>query len=291
MPATQADPAQQLADKISEISSLPDTATRIIQAVQDPNSGAHDLMKVLQADPSLTARVLRTINSAAYGLSERVTDLQKAISYLGFNQIRNLALTASISEIFKDGKQIGPYTRSTLWRHMVGVAIAARMVSRRLELPNPEESFLAGLLHDVGIILIDQYAHPKFVTVMMSLERGPADQTPSLVATERELLGFDHTQIGELLAKSWRFPDALVAAIRYHHAAGGGRTEHKLLVQCVQAANTICTLKGMSSIGLKSFDCTAEVFRDLGFSKTDVKVLVGDLDEEVRQNSALFELL
>jgi HD-like signal output (HDOD) protein len=172
--ATAVDPAVQLAERVAEISSLPDTAMKIVETVQNPRSGAQDLMRVLQADPSLTARVLRTINSAAYGLSERVTDLQKAISFLGFNQIRNLALTASISGVFRDGNNVGCYNRRTLWKHMVAVAIGTRMIARRVELSNPEEGFLCGLLHDIGIILIDQYAHPQFRQVIRRLERSSA---------------------------------------------------------------------------------------------------------------------
>lgn len=286
---TLIDPAQRLADHVAEISSLPDTAMRIVETVQDPNSGAQDLMRVLQADPSLTARVLRTINSAAYGLSERVTDLQKAISYLGFNQIRNLALTASISGIFKDGEGVGCYNRKALWKHMVGVAIASRMIGRRLELHNAEEAFLCGLLHDVGIILIDQYSHPQFLQIMEKL--GQAPEGTLLIDVEHEVLEFDHAALGELVGKHWRFPGNITSVIRNHHTRNLAKVEAPLLVQCVQAANIICTLKNVSSVGQRALDCSAEVFRDLGFTKLDVKVLAGDLDQAFEQQGALFELL
>jgi HD-like signal output (HDOD) protein len=287
--ATAVDPAVQLAERVAEISSLPDTAMKIVETVQNPRSGAQDLMRVLQADPSLTARVLRTINSAAYGLSERVTDLQKAISFLGFNQIRNLALTASISGVFRDGNNVGCYNRRTLWKHMVAVAIGTRMIARRVELSNPEEGFLCGLLHDIGIILIDQYAHPQFRQVIRRLERSREGTT--LVAVERDLLGFDHALLGELVARCWRFPDTICSAIQLHHSANVSKAPDPKLVQCVQAANVICSLKSLTSVGKRALECSADVFRNLGFSKLDVKVLAEDLDRGLEQQSALFELL
>lgn len=287
--ATAPESAQHLAQQVLEISSLPDTAVRIVETVQNADSGAHDLMRVLQSDPSLTARVLRTVNSAATGLSEKVRDLQKAISYLGFNQIRNLALTASISSIFREADQLGCYSRQGLWRHMVAVAIGARMIARRLELRSPEEVFLCGLLHDIGIILIDQYANPQFRDVLIALQASP-EGTP-LVTVERALLGFDHAELGALVVQAWRFPDLVTSSVRHHHARDVRSTRDPVVVQAVQAANIICTLSGLCSVGRRATECSAEVFRELGFSKVDVKVLATDLQQNIEQQKALFDLL
>lgn len=276
------------ARQITEISSLPDTAVKIIETVQNANAGASDLMRVLQSDPSLTARVLRTVNSAAFGLSEKVRDLHKAISFLGFTQIRNLALTASISNIFKEGEQISSYTRPGLWRHMVSVGIGARMIARRVELPNPEEAFLCGLLHDIGIILIDQYAHEQFREVLSQVE---ARADAFLCDVEREVLGFDHAELAAHVLRGWRFPPLLENCILLHHERNLRNAQEPLIVQCVQAANIICTLSGVASVGRKALQCSADVFRELGFGKTDVKVLATDLGENLEQQKALFELI
>lgn len=289
MTATATDPLQQLCDKIVEISSLPNTAVRIMETVQDAGSSAQDLMRVLQGDPSLSARVLKTINSAAYGVKEKTTDLQRAISLLGFTQIRNLALTTSISAIFEKGDGVENYSRKGLWKHMIATGIGARMIARRLELPNPEEAFLGGLLHDIGIILIDQYANEKFSEIIQEVSNAGA--AANLVATERKHLGFDHARLGGKVARQWKFPDSVVLVIEQHHAAVIKSADTKLLIQCVQAANVICTLRGISSIGCRALECSAEIFRELGFSKTDAKVIAGDLKMELDQNAALFELI
>ncbi|MGE3182590.1 MAG: HDOD domain-containing protein [Phycisphaerae bacterium] len=289
MTTTTIDAASQFAATIVGVSSLPDTAVRIMETVQCSDSSAQDLMRVLQGDPSLSARVLKTMNSAAFGVSEKITNLQKAISLLGFNHIRNLALTASISSIFEKGDGVSCYTRTGLWKHMISTAIGARMISRRLELPNPEEAFLGGLLHDIGIILIDQYANEQFVQIIE--EVAASGENADLVGTEREILGFDHARLGDLVARQWKFPESVVSVIKYHHSTPPSANAHKLLIQCVQASNLICTLRGLTSIGCRSFACSAEVFRDMGFSKTDAKVIAGDMNSEFEQNTALFELI
>jgi HD-like signal output (HDOD) protein len=153
----------QLIRQIDEISTLPYIAMRIIEAVNDVNTVASDIKQVMEGDPALSARILRCVNSSAYGLSTKITNLQQAITYLGLKQIRNLAMVVSVSNMFNKKECIGPYLRSNLWKHLVGVGICARLISMRLGYPNFEDCFLAGLLHDIGIILEDQYVHKHFV--------------------------------------------------------------------------------------------------------------------------------
>ena len=125
--------------RIVEISTLPQIALQVVEVAKDPNAGARELKQVVERDPALSGRVLRSINSAAYGSQARITSLQHAISYLGFSEIRNLALTASVAKIFKTEETIGPYQRTMLWRHMVSVGICARLLASRLRLSNFED--------------------------------------------------------------------------------------------------------------------------------------------------------
>ena len=211
--------ASRLCERIVEIATLPTTAAKIIETVSSPESGARELMRAVQADPALAARVLRTVNSAAFGLSARVDNLQTAIAYLGFNQIRNLAFAASICEPFRGGPEVGPYTRVGLWRHLVATAVVARMVARRVDIQDAESVFLAGLLHDIGIILLDQNASADYCAILQSLPQSAGEtkaqkaKTPSLSSLERRRLGFDHCQLGAAVARQWRFPEGLVSAI------------------------------------------------------------------------------
>jgi putative nucleotidyltransferase with HDIG domain len=271
--------------RIDGISTLPQVALRIMQVANDPESEAGDLKAVLESDAALSARVLRCVNSSAYAVRTRITNLQQAIAYLGLKQVRNLAMTASVSTLFKNDEQIGPYCRPNLWRHLVSVGLCARLIALRRKLRNFEDAFLAGLLHDVGIILEDQHVHAEFAKIVRSL-----DAHKTLAENERAVLGFDHTVLGEKVAQSWGFPETVRIAIRYHHASAAYDGAHIDIVRCVEVANLVCTLKGISSVGADVLRPSAPALQGLSLGRDDVAVLAEDLDRELAQNAGLFSL-
>lgn len=271
--------------RVTEISTLPQVALRVIEVAQNPEAGAGDLKDVVEGDPALSARVVRMVNSAAYGVRTTVTNLHQAISYLGFNQVRNLAMTASVSEIFKRDEVIGAYSRRGLWRHLVSVGICARLIARRSGLSTFEDAFLAGLLHDIGLILEDQHAHAPFVEMMQTI-----DPARTLVENERDKLGFDHCIFGEKIAEAWRFPEVARVCIRHHHNSLRYKGPGIEILRCVEVANVVCTLKGITSLGMKLVRPAIETFRALGFEKDDVVVLAADLDREIAASEKLFEI-
>lgn len=270
---------------VAEISTLPQVALQVMAVARNPDTGAADLTRVVESDPALSARVLRVVNSAAYALHCEINNLHQAISYLGFDQIRNLAVTASVAKVFRNNETVGTYKRDLLWRHMVSVGVCARLIARRCRFANFEDAFLAGLLHDVGIILLDQHLHGVFAAVINDLS-----EEKTLNETEREHLGFDHTQFGERVAAKWGFPPRVRAAIRYHHQSLAYRDDGAEIVRCVEVANLLCTLKGITSVGRKLVTASAELFQSLNFQKQDVVVLAADLDRELAQSENLFKL-
>lgn len=282
--ATPPESLETIARRVYDIATLPQIAIKVIEVAKDPESGAADLKAVVEGDPALSARVLRMMNSASCGIRTTATNLHQAISYLGFAQIRNLALTASISEMFRTDEGIGRYRRCELWRHMVSVGICARMIAARCRIPNYDDAFLAGLLHDIGIILEDQQAHDSFRGLIEGLTEGR-----TLTAQEQEWLGFDHCALGALVAEAWKFPAGVQAAIRFHHASQRYCGVDAEIVCCVELANVICTIKGISSVGTRLVEPPRGAFRTLGFKKEDIVILATDLDQELALNENLFE--
>ena len=276
---------EQVVRRIDDISTLPQVALRVMEVANDSDSGASDLKDVMECDAALSARILRCVNSSAYSTRVKITNLQQAIAYLGLKQIRNLALTASVSDLFKQEEKIGLYSRTGLWRHLVSVGICSRMIAMRRSINKFEDAFLAGLLHDIGIVLEDQHVHEPFMTVIQSLDK---DQT--LAETERSRLGFDHTSLGAKVAATWGFPDVARAAIRYHHVSKNYRGEDLDIVRCVEVANLICTLKGIPSVGMKLVRFSAEAVSGLALTREDIAVLAEDLDRELAQNASLFQM-
>ena len=152
----------QVARRVHEISTIPQIATRVMKVAGDPRSGAADLKAVVEGDAALSARVMRCVNSSAYGTRTRITNLQQAVAFLGLKQVRNLAMAASVGRLFRQDELIGLYRRSELWRHLVSVGICARLIAMRLRFAEFEDMFLAGsflmfeaLLVVAGVLVSD----------------------------------------------------------------------------------------------------------------------------------------
>jgi putative nucleotidyltransferase with HDIG domain len=269
--------------RVNEISTLPHVATKVMEVANDPTSNAMDLRGVIETDAALSARILRCVNSSAYATREKISNLQQAIAYLGLKQIRSLALTASVAELFAQDEAIGPYRRRGLWQHLVAVGICARLIAMRQEIADFEDAFVAGLLHDIGIVLEDQYVHEHFRAVIRNLATGT-----TLAETEHRVLGFDHARLGAKVADSWRFPARLKAAIGHHHMSVNYRGEDVAIVRCVEIANLICTVKDYSSVGLKLVKVSPPALSALALTREHLLVLAQDLDEEMDKNSVLF---
>jgi putative nucleotidyltransferase with HDIG domain len=258
---------------------------KVMELTRNPGTEISHLEHVIQGDPALTTKVLRTVNSSAYALRERVGTLHQALSYIGYHSVRNMAMQQSVSKLFQRGESLGPYVRSDLWRHMVSVGLCARMVARHIHMENPEDAYLAGLLHDLGIILADQYDHSNFKRLMKGLQEGVP-----LPQQELEVLGYDHTQLGSRVARAWKLPEFISTTLRFHHASHACPGETATVARTVEVANFICTAKGITSVGYKLCRPMPEIFQALDLSKDDLTQIVSELDAEFERHQDLFEL-
>jgi HD-like signal output (HDOD) protein len=270
---------------IDEISTLPNIALSVMQMVDDPNCSITDLKKLMEMDVSLVTRIMRCVNSSAYALTSKMTNLQQAISYLGIKQIRNLVLTAHVNGLFKKNEEIGTYKSTELWRHLVSVGICARLLAMRLKIEYFEDIFLAGLLHDVGIIIEDQYLHKYFSTLIHSL-----DHNKTLPENEQEQLGIDHTMLGERVGKKWNLPERILAPILYHHSSEHYEGDELQTVRCIEMANIICSLMGITSIGVQLVKFSSSLMAEMSLTKDSLVVLAEDFKKEYEASMNLFQL-
>jgi len=182
-------------------------------------------------DQALTAKTLRLANSSSSGLQVRVTTIQQAITYLGFEATRNLITAAAITGCFPAGQCPG-FDHRAFWRHSIATAACAKVLARRMRL-NQDFAFTAGLLHDIGrLVLVTSYPE-RYSAVLARRQR----EDRQLLEVERELLGVDHVMAGAALAAHWQFSDTMHHAIAYHHepeAPGAG-----FLATIVHVANAI----------------------------------------------------
>ena len=204
----------ELVRGVGGLVTLPDVFIRINQLVENPNSTTSEIAKVIGQDPSFTVRLLRVANSSFYGLSSSIDTVFKAVSVIGTSQIRSLALATSVASSF-DGLPNTLVSMEHFWRHSLYCALVARILSKQARKCDPDAVFTAALLHDIGELVIfnrlPQQAKDALLLVLDS-----ADELPVYQA-ERQIMGFDHAQVGGELSRQWKLPPMLEECIEFHH--------------------------------------------------------------------------
>src|SRR5437763_673857 len=189
--ATLTDPqalVQQAVRKVTTIATLPEVTAKIVQTVEDPKSTAAQLHKIVAHDPALVTRILKVVNSAFYGLPGQIGSVERAIVLLGLNAVKNIAVAASLGQLFRGVKLCEGYTAKDLWSHCIAVAVTARELAKQLKHPFADEAFLAGLIHDVGILVSLHVQPEKLKLVCEKVQKEGGD----FCEAERAMYGVDH---------------------------------------------------------------------------------------------------
>ncbi len=227
---------------IARIPLLSSSTARLLRLTADPEHDLKAVAGIVKYDSALTARVLRVVNSAAYGLVQPVHTIERAIAYLGERLIVSLALGDSAAQLFE--KNLDGYggERGDLWRHDLRCAIASREVARlALDELSPDLAFTAGLLHDVGKAVISDFLAGRTDGLLEAIDRR---QVSDYLAGEQETLGIDHSQAGQELAQAWGLPEPLQMAIGHHHRPALAPTEHRSLAYAVHLGDIIAMMGG-----------------------------------------------
>ncbi len=232
--------------EINHIATLPEVTLRIVELVEDPSSTAQDLQRMISNDPALCSRILKVVNSAFYGLPGQVASIDRAIVLLGLNAVKNIAVAASLVKLFRGGELGQAFSARDLWTHSIAVATGARQVAVTLGLGLPDEAFLAGLMHDIGVVVELQYDRQKLLKVVESLQADSKGVPKNEMLTiEREVYGADHQMFGEALSRKWKFPQTLSMAAGHHHDPMSLPPEQRLLPSIVHIADHIAAQRGM----------------------------------------------
>lgn len=230
---------ETLFQRLSELSSLPSIALRIIEAAVDEGSDAEDLRQLIEKDPALAARIIRIVNSSFYSLRQEVADLKSAIALLGTKQIRNVAITVFVSRQFRASNDKESLDRDQLWNHSMAVGAISRMVSKYTREGDAEEAYLAGLLHDIGLLIIDQHLVRHVPRIQQIMADGK-----TLHQAAEEVLTFDPCQLGAYVAWRSHFPPRLVSAIEFHLKPADFEDEDRTLTDIVTLSEYLATSSG-----------------------------------------------
>jgi len=202
-----------LVQKITDLPTLPAMMATVTRLMQDPRTSAEELGRAISTDPALVSKVLKLVNSAFYGFPGRISTITQAIVILGFSTIRNVVLTTSILKAFSRNSTQKGFDIESFWEHSLLTGAIARALAMERDANFIEETFIAGLLHDMGRIVLSQKLIPEFEKVIAYRQKNAG----TWVDAEQKVLGLTHGEIGAWLSRKWHLPLPFVEVMHFHH--------------------------------------------------------------------------
>lgn len=238
--------ANDLITDVSGLITLPDVYLRINNLIENPNTTVDDIVAAISRDTAFTVRLLQLANSSLYGMSSTVGTVAKAVSLIGTAQIRNLALSISVASSFSSLlNQL--VSMENFWRHSLFCALAARHLAKEARRCDPDTLFTAGMLHDIGELVIFNREPEEAKQALLLVLEEPGE-LPVYIA-ERQIFGFDHSEVGGLLARQWKLPPLLVDCIAHHHDIAKAQT-HLRETALIHIANIIALMAELDTLNL-----------------------------------------
>lgn len=224
--------AEKILRKIEDFQTLPTIYSALTEVMSNPYSSANDVANVISSDQAAASKVLKAANSPLYGYSGRIDTMNKAIMYMGFAEVKNIVAALSIVDIFARTKLSAYFNPVEFWKYSVAVGVISRILAKESGALGVEHYFLAGILHDLGKLLLYQCAPAEF---SYGLQVAAARRTTLRLAL-METIGISHSALGELLAERWKMPPPIRSAIRYAHVGlNGGKPDPLVAIVHISA--------------------------------------------------------
>ena len=195
------------------LKTIPSVASRLVSMIEDESTTLQDFEEVIKMDPTLVLRLLKLVNSAYFSLRTTISNISEAVAYIGVDNLRNLIIVDAIKNLFRGAAKENTFSKNRLWLHCSVTSICCQMISERIFVTKGEDAFLCGILHDIGIIVEAQAAPEKFQRFCQTF----TPDTQEMTRKENEIMGTDHTVIGEMLTAEWKLPPDVCFAIKSHH--------------------------------------------------------------------------
>lgn len=274
-----------LSEKLQNVFPMPQILDKIMNVVNDPKASSASIEQVFKYDPSFTLKILGLANSAYYGSPGKITNIRTAITLLGFNMIKSLAIHACVNELFQGGNNNSLFSGIDLWKHSVGVAVAAKMIARRQRLGNGEDFFTLGILHDIGLIIEFQFYRKEFIQLIECLRK----DEKSIIDLEEELLGCNHATLTKLLCEKWNFPKTVSGGLGFHHDPLKAPTNMKKIAAAVYIANAVVHEKKLGFMYPRTEKLTDEILKLINMEDVDYEILLEDFDQESLELIKMFD--
>ncbi|MBI9017451.1 MAG: HDOD domain-containing protein [Phycisphaerae bacterium] len=279
--------------QLNSLPTLPTVATRLLQLTVRSDTQAHQIVELIESDPSLASKIIALATSASTGVSKSSASLSKAVVLLGFDAVRNAVLSIKVFEALKGHAQesVDGFDWIGFWKHSLGVACASKLLIKHIDPKvDPEEAFVCGLLHDIGKLALAS-SLPKSYDRVVQLAKSAVC---NIAEVEQKVLGVDHTIAGKRLAEKWALPEAVIESIWLHHQWVTGLPEavkNRSMVQTIHLADIITRREHIGYSGNQSFSDSAEnVAMELGCKENVLAKVTTPLRELISERASILGL-
>ncbi len=266
------------------IPSLPSVVREVMAMIERKNTSAQDLQSIISRDPAIAAKVLKLVNSSYYGFPSKIASIQHALVILGFNTLRSLVLSLSAFDSLSHGLDRSVFDFELYTIHSNGCAITAKIIAKNLPGVDEEDAFAAGLLHDIGKVILCKYFPAEFGQVKARIAASPV---ASHVA-EKEVLGYTHAEVGSWLAEKWRLPEKIIRSIQHHHEPAAIAADPMTAI--VHVSDILCVAKAVGVVsGTVIPPLDAKAWALLKLTRQRLVEIMAEIDQQIDKAIELFQ--
>ena len=277
---------KELIKEIKNLKPIPAIVNQITTAIDDPNSSAADIAKIIRFDPAVTANLLKACNSAYFGLPNPVDSVKDAVSLLGMDQIIELVLVKSGAKALSKKQKGYGLHEGVMWKHAVSSALIAKEICKKTSLGNKNIIFTAALLKDIGKTVLDRYVSNSFEKIINLVQK----KGYSFREAEKKVIGIDHGELGAMIATEWKFSSKMINIIRHHHLSDESQQKNTDIA-IVYLADCICMMMGVGigEDGL-AYRFHGDVIKSLNITHEDIAMIIADFTQEMHKVEGLINV-
>jgi HD-like signal output (HDOD) protein len=261
--------------QVTQIATLPEVTAKIIQIVEDPKSTARDLQNLIKHDVALSAKILKVVNSAFYGLPRQVSSVDRAIVLLGLSTVKNIAVATSMAKLFAGSELSKRFNSKQLWQHSLACGVFCKLLAQMRKMDNAEDLFVGGLMHDLGIVVEKQVFSKELAGVIDKAYKDKLD----LCTLELETFEADHQALGIALATKWKFPHLFQLTTGYHHQPLKASEQYHEVTSLAHLAD-ILAMRKQIGFHMENTPIDAEAIKLLGLGEEQIAEVFEAFDEK-----------
>jgi len=270
---------EALIEKVDDIPAFPQTVINIMALLKEPRSAAVDIEREVMKDQGLTTKLLKMANSAFYSGRRQIKTVADATVLLGFDTVQSLVLASTVGKVMEKELKGYSYERNALWRQSQISAIMARTIAKKAKYANPDIAYTAGLLKDVGKVILDEYVHESYQEILTKI----SNEVMPYVAAEEEILGFNHGQVGARIVEKWNLASELVDAIEFHHKPFQS-IDNIELVSIVHISDGLVMMMGIhEGIDTLGHEFFTDAVKILNLDESDLNQIMMDVEKIVSE--------